>query len=361
MITKINKIGIKNFKSFKDYVEIDLKNITVLSGLNSSGKSSIYQVILLLAQSEESYLFDQNSNKIPTLKVNGDYVNLGIADELLNDTSMREFSVVLEWEDNSLISICANFRLIKHKSYEKKTIFILSKLSLHVNGENRLNVILTDGKWKIEAFKFLNFYNISIPSILTEHIENNLINSERNDLIKDNKFYYREMVVFENVESIDFQNLSLEKFDIRLDEIIGCIDETYIKYVNIDELISEIREKTDDKEKTQLVNASRHITQKYKIEKNDIVYLPPFRGYPRRVYTNYDENRLEAAGFLADVVVDYYYDIETKNVKSGGLKEALNYWIVDHFELADEIEINEPIPDLISEIYLVMNGKKNSN
>jgi predicted ATPase len=46
----ISKIAVKGFKSIYDEIEIDIKPLTILSGANSSGKSSIMQPLLLLKQ-----------------------------------------------------------------------------------------------------------------------------------------------------------------------------------------------------------------------------------------------------------------------------------------------------------------------
>lgn len=50
----ISKISLENFKSFKNLKDIELKNITVIAGKNSCGKSSILQSLLLLKQTLES-------------------------------------------------------------------------------------------------------------------------------------------------------------------------------------------------------------------------------------------------------------------------------------------------------------------
>ncbi|TAH17839.1 MAG: hypothetical protein EAZ08_12910 [Cytophagales bacterium] len=42
-------IGIENFRVFKDYTEFDFAPITILTGANSSGKSSLFKALLLLA------------------------------------------------------------------------------------------------------------------------------------------------------------------------------------------------------------------------------------------------------------------------------------------------------------------------
>ncbi len=49
----IETIFIKNFKSLKDTGEIALKPVTLLTGLNGMGKSSLIQTLLLLRQSSE--------------------------------------------------------------------------------------------------------------------------------------------------------------------------------------------------------------------------------------------------------------------------------------------------------------------
>lgn len=74
------KINFKNYKAFSDG-SIELRPLTFLLGANSSGKSSIQQLILMLEQtinnSSESYK--------SALKLNGHYVNLGEGDNVFKD------------------------------------------------------------------------------------------------------------------------------------------------------------------------------------------------------------------------------------------------------------------------------------
>ena len=44
----IKKIGIQNFRIFKEFTEFELKPITILTGTNNSGKSSFTKLLLLL-------------------------------------------------------------------------------------------------------------------------------------------------------------------------------------------------------------------------------------------------------------------------------------------------------------------------
>ena len=50
----ITKISVKNFKSWKDTGEVRLAPITGLFGGNSSGKTSLLQLLLMLKQTTES-------------------------------------------------------------------------------------------------------------------------------------------------------------------------------------------------------------------------------------------------------------------------------------------------------------------
>ncbi|MBD2206194.1 DUF3696 domain-containing protein [Calothrix sp. FACHB-1219] len=73
----INSLKLKNFKAFEDQL-LDLKNLTLLSGLNSTGKSSTLQALLLLRQ---SYLQDLLPDK--GLALNGEFVSIGTAQDAL--------------------------------------------------------------------------------------------------------------------------------------------------------------------------------------------------------------------------------------------------------------------------------------
>jgi predicted ATPase len=68
----INKLGLKNFKCFKE-VEVDFSKITLLTGENSSGKSSLIYGLLAPFQSEGFPLY---------LFPNGKYVNMGDFEEI---------------------------------------------------------------------------------------------------------------------------------------------------------------------------------------------------------------------------------------------------------------------------------------
>ena len=66
----INKLNIKGLKCFNE-VELTLKNLTLLAGKNSMGKSTVIQAIIALEQ-------DGNN------PFSGKYINIGRVSELKN-------------------------------------------------------------------------------------------------------------------------------------------------------------------------------------------------------------------------------------------------------------------------------------
>lgn len=74
----INSIHLKNFKSFRD-TTVPLSQLTLLSGLNGSGKSSLLQALGLIRQSSDAGFLAQDE-----LLLNGDLVELGTGADVLN-------------------------------------------------------------------------------------------------------------------------------------------------------------------------------------------------------------------------------------------------------------------------------------
>ena len=52
----IQRIEASNFKCFKD-ISLEMSNLNLLSGINSMGKSTIIQMLLLLRQSYERKIY----------------------------------------------------------------------------------------------------------------------------------------------------------------------------------------------------------------------------------------------------------------------------------------------------------------
>src|SRR5262249_42322056 len=78
-IGRVTRFGLRNFKAFHYLEDIELKPLTVLVGANSSGKSSIFQALLLLKQSSEAGRSDG------VLKFDGEWTKLGSFASVVSD------------------------------------------------------------------------------------------------------------------------------------------------------------------------------------------------------------------------------------------------------------------------------------
>lgn len=86
----LSSIEICNFKSARDLLHpIPLRNLTILSGLNGSGKSTVLQAIALLRQSLE--LINNQSTDLKNLHLHGPLVQLGQVSDVLNERATEDW------------------------------------------------------------------------------------------------------------------------------------------------------------------------------------------------------------------------------------------------------------------------------
>jgi predicted ATPase len=95
----ITSVRLKNFKAWQDTGEVRFGKLTGFFGTNSSGKSSIHQMLLLLKQTTESS--DRNI-VLRTEGDNGGLVNLGTIPELMyageTDSDEKSMELHLSWK-----------------------------------------------------------------------------------------------------------------------------------------------------------------------------------------------------------------------------------------------------------------------
>ena len=123
----IKKIQLKNFKCFQN-IELPLSNLNLLSGINSMGKSTVIQALLLLRQTFEKGSLQEG------IYLNGEYVQIGTGYDLLYfnaddnieivvmDESEQEYRWVLEYiRDSDYLKInneiVADHELKKHLNF----------------------------------------------------------------------------------------------------------------------------------------------------------------------------------------------------------------------------------------------------
>jgi predicted ATPase len=92
----ITSLHLLNFKPFSNQL-LAFKKLTLFSGLNSTGKSSVMQSLLLLRQSYQQGLLPEKG-----LALNGDFVNIGTAQDALFEGAKEDFiGFNIVWENNS--------------------------------------------------------------------------------------------------------------------------------------------------------------------------------------------------------------------------------------------------------------------
>lgn len=169
---KIDEVKVKNFKSLKD-VDLKLSNLTLITGVNSSGKSTFIQSLLLLKQNQETLKTISNSkifeksyaakeqdkalfdayNKILedtkklTFSFNGDYVELGNKKDILNqDTFLEDISFELIIQNNMSYKVfcSSSTALIKIESkVPMETLFNLFSEDFQYISTNRISPNIT--------------------------------------------------------------------------------------------------------------------------------------------------------------------------------------------------------------------------
>lgn len=93
----LERVKLENFKCFSCQ-EIPLKQISVLTGLNGMGKSTVLQSLLLLKQSSE------NGRITKGLKLNGEYASLGSGRDVLYRNALSDEIRLTVWENKNVRS-----------------------------------------------------------------------------------------------------------------------------------------------------------------------------------------------------------------------------------------------------------------
>jgi len=378
----IKKLGIENFKAFGAYQEIDLTNLTIISGINSSGKSSIYQALLLLAQSENTFVTDKFNNVVPTLNINGDFVKFGTSSDILHDKKLKFIRFLIEWEDGTTVETCYDLQTyhgITGNVSEQQ--FAMCMYSIKINNKVELTVKRIKNHWEIYSDQSLVFGEYKIMDIVEDYIKDKTgsnsdadieeIDEEleiEDDLVVDTELNSEEFggewtflpkVTFSGVKVLDFVKGAPYSIEINMDSILQCINPMFVDVINIDELKIIFKKDDINTNSMLIVNTNHFKHQRYTLKNNHILWLPPFRGYPKRVYSALeDENPLYHYNINSNKRIYYNYDFSRRKKIKGTLSEAITYWLVDHFKIADKIDVNDIVPGLLTEIYLTICGER---
>jgi len=348
----IRAIEIENFKSFKHRELIEFKDLSLFSGLNGSGKSSIAQIILLIGQSA-SFASKIGPINHPYLQLNLTDIELGNANEILNDIR-KPLHVAFFYDDSTYISL--DFLLESgatddefqspDRYYLNLIKIIIENTEFTPDDDFYLHAERKENGWDIEAKSCISFYDDSLSDYFYKYVENHIGNGKVCEIVK-----------FKSIKDINFVSYAPYIFQIPIESICNCIKKESRKKFSIDQFLKEAEEKKKKLNKTIELNfVGRRILEKYLIQITKSIYIEPFRGKALRIYTSTNRNPLMITKRNNLKKVKYNYDFENNKILETTYQKAFSFWI-QKLEIADKVEINEIIDDTVSETFLLKGNK----
>ena len=120
----MSKIGIKNFRVFKEFTEFEIKPITLLTGPNNAGKSSFTKLLLLLKNGINKLNFNEGLHNLESFDKVLNWENKQDTLELFFDNEIPfltdDFKVQLTYRKNEInkISISNNINTLLQCNYD---------------------------------------------------------------------------------------------------------------------------------------------------------------------------------------------------------------------------------------------------
>lgn len=205
----LTKIRVENYKGFKE-AEIPIKPITILLGANSSGKSSMLQLLLLLQQTAEEASISYKS----ALKIFGNRISVGKLENLFYGLNSKiPISIQIDFSNEllkSYLTDALSSYLAYSYLYYKKGIEVKNRSEIEMCFNDVLNN--TDNSF-IGKYVFLYDF-ISSDDVENKNIQSLMLNYDflkiLHDSIKTTTFsfsytisYFRKKLV---VSAFSFKN-----------------------------------------------------------------------------------------------------------------------------------------------------------
>jgi predicted ATPase len=300
------KISISNFKAIKDLYQFEIKPFTILSGVNSTGKSSLIQLLLLLKQSIDV----DSANE--TLVIDGDLFEVSDFEQIIYQKNP---------EKNPENKLRVTFD------------FDQNEFSRNVGIGRRTAVYNALGSYSCELFVEFDTYEKNI--IVTEFSIKMMFEGKREDRInfatsKNGKLNYS---IDTNTALFGLELLT-EKREVERINFSSFFPRDYIYSPS----------KTGSFEISDFKSFIATFFQQ-------ISYIGPVRAAPEEKYQRIDsstsvgtqgEFTAQILKELADNKVQFSKIIEDENgvifkTEKATLLEAVNYWVCDVFKVAKKI------------------------
>lgn len=175
----ITSLHLENFKGF-EFADIPFRSINLLTGLNSAGKSSVIQALLLLKQID--YQRDPSTDHME-LFPNGDYVSQGSGRELLYEFATKDELMISCHTDTDVHNWQFRYdtqthRLITDGVFERASIIKLSNIPLSYLSAERWGPRLTYPYEDVERTEGLGNFGEYAIRYLIDHGDDPVENVE---------------------------------------------------------------------------------------------------------------------------------------------------------------------------------------
>lgn len=278
----MNSISFKNFRQFKEFEPLNLKEISVLVGKNNAGKSTLVKALLLI----DSFLKSRNVSKFSfsnNFIAETNIINFGRAKnifEVKNDKiefylSKDEFNVklIIFGNDDDVVARVYEFEIFDTKKHIKytfnpiaNTIVISRKKIVDVSDQKNVELLnseideLSDklnnsnySKWTKEYLKIVD--EINSLKAKRNKLVHNLIDEEEID-----EYLYGHISSYSNITNINLVNKLIEKTTHEITKSKDLLGNSN----GIQELIDKVTFLKEHKEK--LKRQTEWIAHHYQVE-----------------------------------------------------------------------------------------------
>lgn len=316
MSIQLEAIGIRNFKAIEDKTTVNLAPLTLLTGVNSIGKTTIMQSLLLIKQTVEDNNIDS------PLKLNGPYVSLGTYQDIITNHDVKKsLGYSLHFKTDSLKGHDTNgFEINVEFNYISKKI-VVSHFSV--------KVYLTESDEPLE-------------------ISFNRMSGQKKYKATYNSYFFEDRSPKKN-EKIIFDNPKNINITIRHSF-------AFIPFV-------------DDLDTNLFFRFYHYLRLVFK----SICYIGPLRQEPKKFYS-FDEDLPLGVGKAGEATAHSlskaikkkfsYKKFNTDTNRYEDTREtllrAVNFWLCKEFEMAEQIHAKKNGQNLIHQILLTYSSGSHS-
>lgn len=338
----IRSLTLENFKSFRERTVLDLGNLTVLSGLNSSGKSSIYQAFLLLIQTLKRSSNNLRGARVPSLNLNGEWVELGEFSDILSCKDEESIKCGIGLENGTEVELdfsnSTQFDDINRLISFVPLSYLYFKLAVSNTHSVLMEAKLSGNNWNVKSYRNLVFEDPRIPYLVMDYLQSKIDKKFRvaDEILLD-------LVEFDKITKIDMRDGFVNALTIPMKQLPKCFKPEYRPFLDLEDLMALLADNGISTDELQITNG-------YGSDEKEILdsvvyrthYIGPFRGFPKKYYykgNNVNYDLLLSSLILESSKIPCRFDFKNDVVIFESASDALEYWLVEHLGLAKSIEI----------------------